>query len=729
MFFVPEYHGTAVMKRVLLPCVLAACAVVVADEPADRPRVGLVLSGGGALGTAHVGVLKVLEELRVPVDCVAGTSMGSVVGGIYAAGYTPQEIEDVLVAIRWSDLLDDRPDRRRVPYRRKQDDLTFLTRLEVGFNRGKFQLPSALVAGQKLNFLLQALTIHTVGLDSFDDLPVPFRTIATDLETGDEVVLDRGDLAHAIRASMAVPGVFSPVDIDGRLLVDGGLVNNLPVDQGRAMGADVVIAVDVGEPLRTRKQLESLADVTRQVLRMVVVRSVDRQKPDADLVIHPAVDEFTTSDFNKASRMIALGEEAAREVTEELRRYSVSEAKYAQYRARFQQRELSGDPTVASVEVASESRTDPRLVLREVQTRPGDPLDLHAIGRDLERLYAIGDYELVSFSLTREQAGYGLYIVANDKSWGPHTMRYGINLFSDFAGDGRFNLLADYTMTRLNPLRGEAKFALQVGEEPRLFAEFYQPFDAFGRLFFAPYVEYGERFAADFKPETLAGGVDLGVSLGRYGEIRAGAVRGSGTARITGVEAAPAVDFDWGGLSVRAVIDQIDNPNVPRQGFLGNVSLIASRESFGSDSDFDRLTWSLLGAGSRGRHTLLGWLKGGSTLGTDAAPWWWSSIGGLFNLSGYPPGHASGPVSHVGVVSYFNRVVDFDSRLCEAVYGGVSAEAGNVWAASSDVSLDDLLISGSLFVAMDTYFGPIYLAYGHAEGGNGAWYLFIGRTF
>ena len=275
---IPEYHGTTVVKRALLPCLLAASTVGVAAETADRARVGLVLSGGGALGSAHIGVLKVLEELRVPVDCVAGTSIGAIVGGIYAAGYTPQEIEDVMLAIRWSDLLDDRPDRRRVPYRRKQDDLTFLTRLEVGFNHGRFQLPSALVEGQKLNFLLQALTIHTVGLDSFDDLPVPFRAIATDLETGDEVVLDRGDLAHAIRASMAVPGVFSPVEIGGRLLVDGGLVNNLPVDQGRAMGADVVIAVDVGDPLRTRKRLVSLADVTRQVLRMVVVRSVTRQK-------------------------------------------------------------------------------------------------------------------------------------------------------------------------------------------------------------------------------------------------------------------------------------------------------------------------------------------------------------------------------------------------------------------------------------------------------------------
>ncbi len=715
------------MRRLFLLCVLVASTVASAAEPIERPKVGLVLSGGGALGIAHVGVLKVLEELRVPVHCVAGNSMGAIIGGTFAAGYTPQEIEDVLLAIRWSDLLDDRPDRRRVPFRRKQDDLTFLSRVEVGFNHGRFQLPSALVEGQKLNFLLQALTIHTVGLESFDDLPVPFRAVATDLETGEEVILDHGDLALAIRASMAVPGVFSPVEINGQLLVDGGLVNNLPVDQGRALGADVVIAVDVGEPLRTREQLESLSGVTRQVLRMMTARNVARQTPDADLVIHPAVEEFATSDFNKAEEMIVRGEQAARRVAEELRRFAVSDDEYARYKERFQIRDLS-EPTVTSIQVASESRTDPKLVLREVRTRPGDRLDLHAIGRDLERLYALGDYELVSFFLTREEGGYGLNIVANDKSWGPHTMRFGINLFSDSGGSGRFNLLANYSMIRLNRLRGEAKFALQVGEEPRVFAEFYQPFDVLGRFFVAPYVDYGERFSGDYKPETIAGGVDLGLSLGRYGEIRAGAVRGSGDARRTGVEL-PAVDFEWGGALVRATVDQIDDPNIPRRGFLGDVSLLASRKNLGSDSDFDLLTWNLLGAGSRGRHSLLGWIKGGSTLGSEAAPWWWSTIGGLFNLSGYSPGYASGPYSHVGVVSYFNRIVDFDFTLFEAIYAGLSAEAGNVWPAGADVSFSDLRWSGSLFLAMDSYFGPVYLAYGHADSGDGTWYFFLGRTF
>ncbi len=383
------------MRRLFLLCVLVASTVASAAEPIERPKVGLVLSGGGALGIAHVGVLKVLEELRVPVHCVAGNSMGAIIGGTFAAGYTPQEIEDVLLAIRWSDLLDDRPDRRRVPFRRKQDDLTFLSRVEVGFNHGRFQLPSALVEGQKLNFLLQALTIHTVGLESFDDLPVPFRAVATDLETGEEVILDHGDLALAIRASMAVPGVFSPVEINGQLLVDGGLVNNLPVDQGRALGADVVIAVDVGEPLRTREQLESLSGVTRQVLRMMTARNVARQTPDADLVIHPAVEEFATSDFNKAEEMIVRGEQAARRVAEELRRFAVSDDEYARYKERFQIRDLS-EPTVTSIQVASESRTDPKLVLREVRTRPGDLLvvpldDRRRVGRHVhpERVAAI----------------------------------------------------------------------------------------------------------------------------------------------------------------------------------------------------------------------------------------------------------------------------------------------------------------------------------------------------
>ncbi|RLE26265.1 MAG: hypothetical protein DRJ65_05840 [Acidobacteria bacterium] len=712
-------------------------AVGAAEDP-DVPKVGLVLSGGGALGSAHVGVLKVLEELRVPIHCVAGTSMGSIVGGLYAAGYSPQELEDLLLSTNWHDLLDDRPPRSRVPFRRKVDDLTFLTRLEVGFNRGKIQLPPALIQGQKLDFLLQTLTIHTVGIETFDELPIPFRTVATDLETGAEVDLDRGDLARAIRASMAVPGVFAPSVIEDRVLVDGGLVNNLPVDLARQMGADVVIAVDVGEPLRSREELESLTRVAGQVVAMMVRGNANRQMAEADLVLFPDVGEFSGSDFHKADRMIPIGEAVTRAAAEELSVYSLSEGAYAEFRS-DQYRSTISEPIVKSVQLTTDSNADPDFLFARVRIRPGDPLDVQAIARDLERLYAEGDYERVSFFLTKVEEGYALHIEAHEKTWGPHVMRFGLNLGANFEGQSEFNLLANYTMTRLNRLRGEAKVAFQIGEENRLAAEFYQPLHRAGRFFVSPTLsvlkvgvgatQLGDPFGG-FSVSLITGGLDLGLNLHRWGEFRVGVERGRARARFgEGDDGLSDFDFDRSGLRALLVLDQLDNPNFPRHGWITSAQLFRAQESLGSDSGYDRLEAVALGAASNGRHTLLGSLEFDSALGTVLPVYEEYSLGGLFRLSGYPPSSLSGPYLGLATVSYYYQVADFGTKIVSGIYAGGSLETGNVWQDQHDPSLDDLLWSGSLYVAADTYFGPVYLAYGRAQGSQDAWYLYLGRTF
>lgn len=245
--------------------VFAAGKSVGADTPLNRPKVGLVLSGGGARGAAHVGVLKVLEKQHVIVDCIAGTSMGAVVGGLYASGLSPEDIEKELESIDWKDIFSDAPNRQELPFRRKKDAQKYLTGVEIGVKNGKIALPKGLIAGQKLGFLLKSLTLHTTDIDEFDHLPIPFRAIAADIETGEMVVLSRGNFAEALRASMSIPGVFSPVEIDGRLLVDGGIARNLPVDVVKQMGADVVIAVDIGSTLSKREDLNTLFDIYRPV--------------------------------------------------------------------------------------------------------------------------------------------------------------------------------------------------------------------------------------------------------------------------------------------------------------------------------------------------------------------------------------------------------------------------------------------------------------------------------
>jgi len=284
------------MKRSITTTALLLFIAVVAEA---RPKIGLALGGGGARGAAHVGVLRVLEEMHVPVDYVAGTSMGAVVGGLYASGMSPDEIESALTQIDWNDTLTDRTQYKDLPFRRKEDENRYLTSFEAGLRGRRLTLPSGLQSAQKVRFLLQSNLIDVAHIHDFSELPIPFKAVAADIETGEAVVLDHGDLSEAIRASMSIPGVFSPIEIDGRMLVDGGIADNVPVDVVRAMGADVVIAVDVGGPLLKREQMGSMFAVTSQVLTILTRRNADLQLKDATIVLAPDVSRYGAMAFSE----------------------------------------------------------------------------------------------------------------------------------------------------------------------------------------------------------------------------------------------------------------------------------------------------------------------------------------------------------------------------------------------------------------------------------------------
>src|SRR5450631_1481507 len=261
-------------------------------DPVLRPRICLVLSGGGARGIAHIGVLKVLEELKIPIDCIAGTSMGAVVGGLYASGMNAREIEATMRSVDWQEAFRDTPPRRDLAFRRKQDDRNFLVRLPLGLKHGQILLPKGFIQGQKLQETLRQLTLPFSNSTDFDLLPTPFRAVATDLETGNAVLLDRGDLAIAMRASISAPGVFAPVEMNDRLLVDGGLAENLPINVARAMHADILIVSDVSFPLQPRAELDSALSISNQMLAILVRKDTDRQRAALtaqDVLIEPRI--------------------------------------------------------------------------------------------------------------------------------------------------------------------------------------------------------------------------------------------------------------------------------------------------------------------------------------------------------------------------------------------------------------------------------------------------------
>jgi NTE family protein len=700
-----------------------------------RPRVCLVLSGGGARGIAHVGVLRVLEEMHVPIDCIAGTSMGAIVGGLYSAGYSPDELDAIVHETPWSSLLRDTPERQRLPYRRKVDDLTYLTRWEFGFDKDGIKIPPSLVAGHRMGALLHILTLRAGGVSDFDKLPVPFRAVATDATSGEAVVMGQGDLGVALRASAAIPGLFAPVELNGRNLVDGGLVDNLPIDAALTLRADVIIAVDLGQPMPTRGRPNSMIRALTGSVSALTRREVERALAKANIIVRPKVGEYALLDFDAVDALIKVGDEATEAQADALLPYAVDDVAWNRYLT--SQRRSAPTLMINSVKIDADSPSKARLE-RRLTLRSGQPLDSKALAEELDRIWESDDFETVNFSLVPAPSDtWDLDIAAQRKSWGPNFLRFGITLASDLEGESSFNLLGAATMTELNTLGAEFKFRTQIGDQTAVGGEWYQPL-APSRIPFAALGAYAARNKAQvivgpdlvqYRYTTLGADADLGLSFGRYGEMRVGAhfveFESHPTDDHTG---APSDTHDDAGYRVRLAFDQLDRINFPRKGVLVAAEYYETSESLGSDEDYRRATLQVVSAGTIGRHTLIGILNSvsalGGTLPLDAQ----IELGGLFNLSGLPIGEVRGNYGGVASLIYTYRLGRLPNFV-DGMYVGGSFETGNAWMNSSDVDFHDLRKSYSAVFGVDTYVGPVYLAYGRSTGGKDSFYLYLGRSF
>lgn len=444
--------GTALSLVALLFSSITTGGAQTPEPSASRPRIGLVLSGGGARGAAHVGVLKVLDEMRIPVDAIAATSMGALVGGLYASGMSATEIETLVTSLDWQDAFRDRPPRTALGFRRKQDDRNFLVRYSLGVSRDGFKLPMGLVQGQKQTQILRGATLRVADIDDFDRLPIPFRTIATDLESGEPVVMKSGDFVTAMRASMSAPGVFTPVERDGRLLVDGGLSDNLPVDIARAMNVEVLIVVDVSFPLYKRDELDSPISVTNQSIA-IMVRNRTLEKlatlGDRDVLITPQLGTMGSAEFSRIPQALRSGEQAGRAMLAKLSAYSLDQAAYRRYLAERNARE--GDlPRIDFIRTDAASARYARVVEARVGDLRGATLDRARINDDLASLYALDLFESIDYNIVQQDGQNGLEFRLKRKSWGPNYVRVGLNLEDDFAGNSRYNAAARLIMTELN---------------------------------------------------------------------------------------------------------------------------------------------------------------------------------------------------------------------------------------------------------------------------------------
>jgi NTE family protein len=709
--------------------------------PDDRECVGLVLAGGGARGAAHIGVIEVMEEFQVPVDFIVGTSMGAIIGGMYASGMSPAEMREQLLAIDWEEAFNDDPPRRNIPFRQKEDDKRSLFKLEFGVGKTGFKSPRGLVAGQKLNFILSSLLLHTTALHDFDDLPIPFRAIAVDLNSGEVVVQGKGDLSTAIRASMAYPVFFTPVEVGDMLLVDGGVLRNLPTDVAIDLGADRMIAIDVGSPFSEMKDVGSAFKVARRTLS-VMTREGRKEQLEAireqDLLIVPDLEGVTAfENFDSAGVAVERGVEAARASAEALKTFAVDDEAFAAFIEQQRTGRRLGVMTIDRVEVTGLQRVSPKRVTRRLESQPGSEIDVETSQRDLQEVYRIGEFEQVGFDVRREGGETVLEIAATEKSWGPWFYRLGASALANLNGRGEFtgNLLV--RRPNLNPLGGEWKAFFAFGSLDLVDTDFYQPLEYTGTLFTSPRF-YGAENSDEFiwvaGQENVAAverrefGLDLGARLFAIGELRVGAL--TGNARLESVDIGNIND-DTGGWRALFNFDGLDNANFPRRGTAARAELYLSRDSLGADREYERLYVQVGHAWKFGKWTQIAGLAYGTDLGSELPAYDWFRLGGFLNLSGLGDGEVVG--SRMGQASLitFRKVGSMPGLFGGNLYLGGSLEAGNAWpeGLESGATLSDLRYAGSIWGGVDTLFGPFYIAWGLSEGGRSEWYIFLGRIF
>lgn len=762
-------RGRALARAGLLVAALAAFALArpalaqpataaavdagsVAAAPAKpRPKIGLVLSGGGARGLTHVGVLKVLHEMKVPIDYIAATSMGAIVGGLYASGMKPDDMQRHLSGVSWPTILSDSPPRRDIGFRRKEEESAFPLGFEMGYGDGQVLWFKGALSGSNLELFLHELTRNADSIDDFDKLPIPYRAVSTNMVTGAEVVFDHGRLYQAMRASMSVPGMFSPVELDGRILGDGGLVNNLPVDIVRSMGADIVIAVNIGTPLMSRDQLQSVVGYASQMINILTEQNVRAQLAQlrpGDILISPDLGNLTFIDFAAAPKFVQLGIEAAEAARPQLAALAETSPQFAQFEKRFIVPPQPLPEKLDFVTVEGTRYANPEVLEEQMKTQPDEPFSIHVLENDLARLYGRGDLEHVDYQLVSVGRQQGLIVNVTEKSWGPNFLRFGLSLNTDLQGDTFFNLMLGHKRVWVNRYGAEWTNEIILGSTRRFATEFYQPLtlsnfafaSAYGLVERSPqYLFDGDSRIAEYDVLNETAGFDLGVPFGTSGEFRVGYKwwhqRGDPVIADTSTDIYQTIKTTESGVRLLFRWDTLDNPYFPRNGLRVNAdAFFGSRETTYGGEPFSDGESSRAGIFANMAHPL--WKNGfvnvavragGITTSTEKSdPISDFNLGGFLNLSGLRTDQLSSNYLGFARAVYYHQIGNLP-LLGRGVYVGGSIEAGNVWGDRDNVSLRNLRTAGSVFVAADTWIGPFYFAWGRASGGQTSFYIFLGR--
>ena len=712
----------------------AGAAAMPGVDAAPRPRIGLVLGGGGARGAAHIGVLEVLERLRVPVDCVAGTSMGALVAGAWASGLDPAAMRRELAAADWDDMFQDNPDDTELDFRHKRLSQRFLPGSESGITTRGLITPPGVVAGQKIKLFFNRLVRVDAGERDIARLPLPVSIVATDIATGQRVVLREGPLAQAMRASMSVPGLMAPLDLGGRKLVDGGLVDNLPIREVRERcKADVVIAVNVGSPLLKAEDISGLLSVSAQMVNILTEQNVSQSLATLtpnDVYVQPDLGPVTAADFKLHAEAADRGAAAAEAVAPALSRLGLPAAEYAAWRQRFETA-AHWPPVVDAVEIAGLARVNPATLQRHLRQRTGEALDVSRLEADLLRAYGDGHYEGVDYALVADGGRHLLRVSPVEKRWGPDYLRLGFGLNSNFSQGSSYAVRVGWHKTWLNRLGGELLVTGELGTTSGGGVEWYQPLDAEQRWFGTVNASYRRERRDLFQDDnriseyTLANGTTdflLGHSLGNVGQVMAGRrhIYRKGTID-TGLPLLPEESVRFGGWLLALDLDQMNRLYVPTRGWSAAASWFESPQR-----DYARFNADL-----RVAHEFGPWVFGARATMTSSPrgslPFYDAGqLGGFLNLSGYANGQLVGDnvrYAHVRGERIVGRLplgLRGDMRL------GVALEAGRVGTPYTETNRRGWLDSGALYLGGQTPVGLVVLGIGRSSTGSTNAYLQVG---
>ena len=721
----------------------------------DRPCVALVLGGGGARGGAHVGVLKELERLQIPVDVIVGTSIGAYVGGLYALGHSPAEIERIMRQTAWGQGFRDRVERDEMPMRRKQQRDEFPINLDLGLDNKGFKLPKGVLHGQAMAALIQQAYGVVPEFASFDQLPIPFRAVATDLANRDTVVLAEGSLLQAVQASMSIPGVVRPMEINNRWLVDGGVANNLPISVAKSLGADRVIAVAIDAPLLQQQQLDSAVAITEQLTSFLVREAVERQLKllgPEDVLLQPALAQIGTLDFAKIDVAIDAGKRVAQQATAQLGDFSQPK----HYDSWRQQHRLQDHSQMQLAEVVLDNQTGlaDELLLQRLELSPQQQLNSTELNKALRRVYGLDTLERISSSLIRTEDGQQqLKLQALPKSWGPAYLNFRFQLEDDFSNTHNYQIAASYLWTELSVYGAEWQTDLALGTDKLFKTELYWPL-AHSGFYTAAWLQQSRTMLGlensfglsdgELNNTEFKFGTEIGFHPFDHANLSLGLVQRDGYYRFP---AAIASQFNVGtlsylrrGVETAFMVDTLDQLSFPTRGYKFQGSLQRLQDNvLGGRSHSHSSLLRAETAYRLGAHIWHGRVRWDNFSGADATVALEQfTLGGLLNLSGYPKNYLFGSQVRFGSLVYLYQLSDSRFSFFNApFYLGASLERGMVTEPRfGDRSLaqhDQWLWAGSLFAGWDSPFGPLYLGYGQAESGPQEkpyrFYLSLGQTF